>query len=1234
MPSAPGCPDLATYKRLAFGPMSPEEREQLLQHLKTCDACAGKLRSLPQEDTLGELLRADTLGDAPPDGMRARLADRLNQLGPGTVAQSASDMITLPCPGCAKIMHIRPEGAGKRARCARCGQVVRVPGPGPAPEAGLEAATVPPPQESAVGGTQEVEAEPYATDETFDYTTANKLYDFLAPPQAPDELGRLGPYRVLEVLGAGGMGVVFRAEDPMLQRLVALKAMLPGMAAVPNAKQRFLREARMAAAIRHDHVVAIYQVGEDRGVPWLAMEFLEGEPLDERLKREKALSVAEVVRIGQEVAEGLEAAHERGQIHRDIKPANIWLEGKRGRAKILDFGLARSAEGSSNLTQSGAIVGTPAYMAPEQAQGKPVDHRGDLFSLGCVLYRMAAGRPAFQGADTISTLLAVATAHPPTPARVNPTVPVGLSDLITRMLAKAPGDRPTSAREVAETLERLSRPKAPKEAPPPRKAPPPNRPTPPPPPKRPVSANPAPPKRPPAPGDTIPQAPPPVAPRRATPAPSAEPPLAIQPKDVVRPRRSCAGLAATAVLLLGSLALVGGGIAFFLTYGEPGHGTLALESDADDVQVRVSRAGEQVAVLDAKTNPEVSLAVGAYDLELIGGKEGQKLQSARVVLARGGREFAKVTTDSPTVPVPDGTAGAPNGGTAVTKPPTPAPGFRSIFNGKDLAGWKVLPEYPGEWSVEDGLLVGRGTKPSGLFTTRGVYENFHFLIEAKINDGGRAGQFFRTGLGLAVGPKGKVKNLDGYEAVISALPAPAKQTGSLEPKLHFQTEPLVQPDQWFTQEVIADGDRLVVKVNGKTVTDVRDESLKFRRGHLALQALAPKSVLHVKRAEVKELPGAAPEGFDPLFNGKDLRGWKTHSAQPHGWTVEGGYLIGRADKGTTHLFTGRDDFTDFHLRAEVKANDFGNSGIYFRTPYSLTLQGQFPGGYEAQILNRSAVPGTPLTGSLFNLHNVSSTPTRADDWFVLEVMARGPNLAVVVNGIPTAKYADSKKGAPTRGHIALQAMSPDTTVVQFRRIDVKDLPKDVAPVKSGFVPLFDGKTLAGWKTHPEDKAKWEVKDGAIVGTGPVGHLYSDRDDYENFHFLVEAKINDKGNSGQYFRAKYAKGFPQGYEAQINFGHNDLVRTGSLHPAFNPKLTPAQRKQITVTESPHHADEWFTQEVIAVGNRIFIKVNGQQMVNFVDDNNTYTRGHFALQHLDPGTVVSFRRVEVMELPPGK
>jgi len=308
-----------------------------------------------------------------------------------------------------------------------------------------------------------------ATEETRD------VFVFLAPPQAADEIGRLGSYRILKVLGSGGMGVVFLAEDAQLKRSVALKVMRPGLAANDAARQRFLREARAMAAFKHDHIVTIHQVAEDRGVPFLAMEYLEGETLHERLKRETVLPLAEAVRIGLEIADGLAAAHARGLVHRDIKPANIWLEFRRdpqgsanalaygsrrnetGRVKILDFGLARSVwSKDAHLTQTGAIMGTPAFMSPEQARGEEADPRSDLFSLGCVLYHMVTGRPPFQGRDVVSTLFALANDHPPPPRQLNPQIPAALNHLIQRLLAKNVADRPASAASVVEALQALA----------------------------------------------------------------------------------------------------------------------------------------------------------------------------------------------------------------------------------------------------------------------------------------------------------------------------------------------------------------------------------------------------------------------------------------------------------------------------------------------------------------------------------------------------------------------------------------------------------------------------------------------------------------------------------------------------------------------------------------------------------------------------------------------------------
>jgi hypothetical protein len=430
MPVASACPDAQTLQQLALGRLPPEEVERLAGHCEQCERCTQALQALPPRDTLVEALAAQaTVGDAPPGEAVTALIERLKARRPAAAATDTAATL----PG-------RPNA-----------------GPPPAP--------------------------------TGDEPTG-ELYDFLAPPQGPGELGRLGPYRVTAVLGFGGMGVVFRAEDPQLRRAVALKAVRPGMAASASARKRFLREAQITASLEHDHIVPIYQVGEDRGVPYLAMPLLRGESLDDRLKREGRLPPAEVLRIGREVAEALAAAHEQGLIHRDIKPGNVWLESRKGepgasalggRVRVLDFGLARAAADDQHLTQTGAVVGTPAYLAPEQARGEAADARSDLFSLGCLLYRMATGALPFQGKDTMSTLLALTMQDPTPPRELNPDLAPALNDLILRLLAKDRDQRPGSARVVVRMIVEMEAgvpPAAPAEPPPPGKGMPPGPPSP------------------------------------------------------------------------------------------------------------------------------------------------------------------------------------------------------------------------------------------------------------------------------------------------------------------------------------------------------------------------------------------------------------------------------------------------------------------------------------------------------------------------------------------------------------------------------------------------------------------------------------------------------------------------------------------------------------------------------------------------------------------------------------
>lgn len=280
-------------------------------------------------------------------------------------------------------------------------------------------------------------------------------FPFLQPALQPDELGRLGTYRVLRLLNKGSMALVFQAEDVTLHRPVALKVMKPGLSGNPIAWQRFLREARILAAIKHPHLPAIFQAGQEGEIVYLVMELLEGESLKDRLARAGRLEPADALSLAIDIATGLSVIHRHGLIHRDIKPANLWLSARDGRLKILDFGLARQVHDQERLTRAGTVVGTPSYMSPEQARGQRIDARTDLFSLGCVLYNLCTGKNPVDASNTMDALKALLQGSPRLVRELNPAVPQSLADLVADLLAPVPDDRPPCAEAVLERLETI-----------------------------------------------------------------------------------------------------------------------------------------------------------------------------------------------------------------------------------------------------------------------------------------------------------------------------------------------------------------------------------------------------------------------------------------------------------------------------------------------------------------------------------------------------------------------------------------------------------------------------------------------------------------------------------------------------------------------------------------------------------------------------------------------------------
>jgi WD40 repeat protein/serine/threonine protein kinase len=570
------CPDASVLERLAVGDVAPHEAESLEDHLTRCERCQACLTQVNVSDPLLDCLRG---GEA--------VAAELPQ------GELLDDLM-------------------RRLR------------EGPPPEAGLEDSI--PDRRHSLGETLPIEPAP-------------DIAELLAPPRGPGELGWLGPYRVIKVLGTGGMGVVFEAEDPQLQRSIALKVLNRNWAASPMARKRFQREARATAAFEHDHIVPIYHVGEAQGVFFLAMPLLHGESLDARLQREGRLPVAEAMRIAREVASALAAAHAHNLVHRDIKPANIWLEtggelsgavrqgedavrdteeqtaeyapGSAGetpaekpeatdgaitsqlrargrciscvasRVKILDFGLARAADGAE-VSQAGLVIGTPAYMAPEQARGEAVDQRADLFSLGCVLYRMCAGEVPFKGRDTLSTLTALATDRPKPLREVSPEVPAALSDLVMSLLARIPAERPASAASVLQALEAIER-----------------------------------------------------DPRGALGLP-------VSPVARVKTARRPRVLLAVAALLLAGLGLTGYHFGPTVIRIATNRGELIIHTVDKDVEIAIKQNGELVEIIDLKTREKVELRAGDYEVALSGKAAGLRLSAKKFTLKRGGTELIAV----------------------------------------------------------------------------------------------------------------------------------------------------------------------------------------------------------------------------------------------------------------------------------------------------------------------------------------------------------------------------------------------------------------------------------------------------------------------------------------------------------------------------------------------------------------------------------------------------------------
>jgi Leucine-rich repeat (LRR) protein len=437
------------------------------------------------------------------------------------------------------------------------------------------------------------------------------------------------------------MGTVYLAEDVRLGRKAAVKIMKAEVAARPENRTRFLREARAAAAVEHDNIVPIWQVGESAdGCPFIAMPSLQGEMLDSRLKREPVQPLGVILKVARELADGLAAAHARGLIHRDIKPANVWIEGdpeskdltqQVRRSKILDFGLARSQAGEDvQLTGEGAILGTLTYMSPEQASGEKVGPLADLFSLGVLLYRMATGRLPFGGPNSVAVLNALATVTPPPARSLNRNLPQSLSDLIGRLMSKDPAGRPQSAAETAAAIRQIVKEvQARKSAP--------------------TAATQL---------DARPSQVPPAPAVRVDPEPTVSEPTQLDPPAVeVAPRREVRRGRRALLIALGLLALVplGWWLATVILRVETPSGTLIVEIDDAETQARIKDGKLILTGPDDKVRYTLSpsernrtIEAGQYRIH-VEGADGLAVDTPEFTLKKDGKVVVRVTLDPRTV---------------------------------------------------------------------------------------------------------------------------------------------------------------------------------------------------------------------------------------------------------------------------------------------------------------------------------------------------------------------------------------------------------------------------------------------------------------------------------------------------------------------------------------------------------------------------------------------------------
>ena len=414
---------------------------------------------------------------------------------------------------------------------------------------------------------------------------AAEVQRLLREPIEQGDLGTIGHFRLLELIGAGSTGIVYLAVDTKLERDVVLKILRPSLGEA--ARKRFVAEAKATAAISHPNVVTIYEVGSDGPLSFIAMQWIPGQTLEQKLTALESLSVKETRKLAEEIAHGLAAAHDKGLIHRDIKPANVWIPSCDKPAKILDFGLVRVNDEDPQLTCTGMIAGTPCFMSPEQSRGDKLDTRSDLFSLGCVMYQSLTGKLPFRSDNALATLRSVQQDQPSAPNELDPTIDHDTSDLVMCLLEKSPARRPASAPVVIQALSTESHA---------------------------------------WPFEIIPRS---------------------EPKPRLRPQPSW--WKSIAALIIGiALTAFAFGYGQQIIRIATNQGEIVIDTKVDDVKIEIVGEGDDVKVIDLATRQSIEIKAGQYEIRPMNNDNSISIDRNVLTLHRGKTEIVKITRNEST----------------------------------------------------------------------------------------------------------------------------------------------------------------------------------------------------------------------------------------------------------------------------------------------------------------------------------------------------------------------------------------------------------------------------------------------------------------------------------------------------------------------------------------------------------------------------------------------------------